>query len=410
MARRFITNSSVLGFFSFVAVVAALSFDIRTFFVGYIPIALITSLLLFLYIFCFFGLSTLKNSDNIVPKIKFYPFDLVVFFFFVLYGIRLIYNIFIEQIPHLTFVGRHTYLVYFLFVCIIPFFLGRRVIWADLNIEKCLKILVLIFGIGLIISFKNSLSIIFSGNSAFHGRFEANEMLDTIGYGHSSLVFMIIIFALLQKFKIRRKWLYYVFLAFGLFSMALANSRSPFVALLFIVAFYIIIKGNYKLFLVSLMILFLLIYNINYIDGFFQNNFNSMVVNRVATIFEFSLNNSSGRGAIYKEGISLFMDNPIFGRSILLLGENSGLYPHNSIIEVFMSTGVIGGSVFILINIISFKQTYFLIKNDSKFMFLGLIFLQQFVYSMFSRCILLFPIYFFCIAAVFTVYKIEKSK
>ena len=37
----------------------------------------------------------------------------------------------------------------------------------------------------------------------------------------------------------------------------------------------------------------------------------------------------------------MFMEHPVFGRSILLMGDLRGGYVHNMIIEVFMAIGLL---------------------------------------------------------------------
>ena len=88
-----------------------------------------------------------------------------------------------------------------------------------------------LFGLGLLVSLKAVIALVMSGENAFEGRIEANQLLDTIGYGHLALTFVLICFSLMGFYSGKWRWLLVIPLSFGLFSMGIANSRSPFVAL-----------------------------------------------------------------------------------------------------------------------------------------------------------------------------------
>ena len=115
---------------------------------------------------------------------------------------------------------------------------------------------------------------------------------------------------------------------------------------------------NLKTILGICIVALLLILNIGHIDLFFQEYLNSNFISRLMTIFTFDVENASGRGAFYQEGIRMFMEHPVFGRSILLMGDLRGGYVHNMIIEVFMAIGLLGGVLFLYINFKVFQYAY----------------------------------------------------
>ena len=57
-------------------------------------------------------------------------------------------------------------------------------------------------------------------------------------------------------------------------------------------------------------------------------------------------------------------------------------YPHNLIVEAFMATGLLGGLIFLYLNF-RVLQLVHLMKDTEKF-WLGLLFIQFFIFSMFS--------------------------
>lgn len=336
-----LTYSQITAFLCFATVLALAGFDARTFLGNTIPIGWITSGILALIIFCFLSLYTLPYKGQ-RPLNRIRTLDILVVLFIVLYGLKLIYNIYVEQIEQTTFNNRITFAVYFLLLCILPYMICRRIHWEDIDIKKLLWFLFFVLLAGLVISYRQISQMLLMGENAYESRFNANDLLDTIGYGHMALSFILVCFSLSCMYKEAWRYAFIIPILFGILSMGLANSRSPFVALMAILSIYAIVKLNVKILLSVILICVLFILNINSINLLFKEHFHSAFIERFLTIFEFSMQNSSGRDAFYKEGMDLFLQHPIFGRAILLMGELKGGYVHNLFLEVLMSTGMIG--------------------------------------------------------------------
>lgn len=392
---------------TFLSVLALYAFDVRTFFAGILPISIITSLVFVLLLGCFYFLFLFPYRDEI-SKVNVRSLDILMFIFMFWFGMRMVYNIYLEQIEQTTFASRNTYIIYYLFLCVLPYLICRWINWRLINIKKLLWSLFIIFLFGLMVSLKAVFHLVASGENAYEGRFEANELLDTIGYGHLALSFILVCFSLIRFYGTRWRWLLLLPICFGLFSMGIANSRGPFVALFVMIGVLCFLRIRLKTFLWGGIILFVLIYNINYIDTFFQQYLNSNFVSRLMTIFTFNVENASGRSAFYAEGIKMFLDNPVFGRSILLMGDLKGGYVHNMIIEVFMAIGLIGGLLFLSINFRIMQHAYYLLKKNNRYLFFVLIFIQYFIYLQFSRSIILLPVYWASLACIYSGYLLEK--
>lgn len=69
-----------------------------------------------------------------------------------------------------------------------------------------------------------------------------------------------------------------------------------------------------------------------------------------------------------------FISNPLLGD--FLDERSTGFYPHNLVLEAFMSTGLIGGLAFLSISIIATWKAFRLVKLRSPFAWTGLIYIQ----------------------------------
>lgn len=237
-----LTYSQITAFLCFATVLALAGFDARTFLGNTIPIGWITSGILALIIFCFLSLYTLPYKGQ-RPLNRIRTLDILVVLFIVLYGLKLIYNIYVEQIEQTTFNNRITFAVYFLLLCILPYMICRRIHWEDIDIKKLLWFLFFVLLAGLVISYRQISQMLLMGENAYENRFNANDLLDTIGYGHMALSFILVCFSLSCMYKEAWRYAFIIPILFGILSMGLANSRSPFVALMAILSIYAIVTS-----------------------------------------------------------------------------------------------------------------------------------------------------------------------
>jgi O-antigen ligase len=96
-------------------------------------------------------------------------------------------------------------------------------------------------------------------------------------------------------------------------------------------------------------------------------------------------NDEAIRLQMWRSGLEQFFDNPIFGNS--LEADKFMMYPHNIIIEVLLSTGIVGLIPFSIIIINGFKRVIFIYKNDPRNAWIAVIFIQSFIQCMFSGAI-----------------------
>tara|TARA_B100000945_G_C20360628_1_gene586938 strand:- start:812 stop:1234 length:423 start_codon:yes stop_codon:yes gene_type:complete len=109
-----------------------------------------------------------------------------------------------------------------------------------------------------------------------------------------------------------------------------------------------------------------------------------------------------GRNIFLSIGIEEFMQSPIIGNSFLITKTHfKGTYPHNLIIEAFMALGIIGGMIFTALNFNILRYVNKIIISK-KYEWIGLLFLQFFIFGMFSGNIFSSTLYWIFLGLVIT--------
>lgn len=225
------------------------------------------------------------------------------------------------------------------------------------------------------------------------GQFEGLGGIDIISYGHLGLSLIILAVYIIMYSSKKLLPLGMLFIAVGLSAMVLSGSRSPFVALA--ICLFVLLKSKYSKWYYLLIGLILVVIFANLFQEEvlrFNDYLKSMGISsfdRVVNTFwgeGMSMADSfSGRDDIWAVGWSMFIQNPILGVSYLMPDDS---YVHNIFIEQFMSLGLFGGVLFILINI---KTLYFGWKTITYFPNTALVyvlFIQYLVLGCFSRTII----------------------
>ena len=168
---KFSTKISYSGWIRnlvFLAVIVLFAFDVRTFLGNVLPISVITSGVFLILTACFYFLFLFPYRDQIA-KVNIGNLDILMYVFMFWYGMRMVYNIYLEQIEQTTFANRSTYIIYYIFLCILPYLLCRWINWRLVNLKKMLWTLFSLFGLGLLVSLKAVIALVMSGENAFEG-------------------------------------------------------------------------------------------------------------------------------------------------------------------------------------------------------------------------------------------------
>lgn len=142
-------------------------------------------------------------------------------------------------------------------------------------------------------------------------------------------------------------------LIFGFVNLILSTSRGPFlftfIGLIVLVFLFLYFSkktlGLWRKVFISLFITFITLFiSISSIN---QNGVEIGIIQRALNSKE---NLQSGekeeRNELFAEGFNMFLENPLFGKKVVL--DSTASYPHNVFIEILMSTGVLGFSFYII--------------------------------------------------------------
>lgn len=240
-------------------------------------------------------------------------------------------------------------------------------------------------------------------------RVMANEFLSVIQFGHLGLTAVILGVYFLMKRQERNLFILLsgALLFLGVVSMFLAGTRSAIIAAFFIAALYMLAKAKFKLLFILTVILVSLYLFKDHITSFFDQ-FGINSVNRIFAFFEEGGDQSSGRTILWQKASSDLSENLLLGVSCFFKYEDIN-FVHNSIIEITYALGLFGGLSFVYINWIAIKTCIMEFKGnniDNKcFAFL---YIQYFVYSMFSESIIRLSLYWFFLSIIIGM-KVKKK-
>lgn len=198
-----------------------------------------------------------------------------------------------------------------------------------------------------------------------------------------------------------RKFTFYdaLFWMIGMALLIVGASRGPLIAILLthlLIVLYLIKTRFKSIHLWASLSAILLIMIVGIIKFIIPNFKQIFLFNRVKK----SIDSGQGldvRGNQWEAAWSQFLDNPIAGDSIIEKSLN--FYPHNLILEILMSTGIIGGACFFILFFKSISN-YFLIKDiHGRFIFYVMI--LYFTYAMFSLSLVANP-QFWCTLIIAT--------
>lgn len=385
-------------------------FDVRTYLGEIIPMGIVSTVYFMFafgaFLFCIRPYQTKINLCNISFTDIFF---LLSFFFLVLYGIRMFINLVIESYAVFMFSGISTYFVYLFFI-IISIFVIWKLDMETFDLKKILVISILILTIALSISLKDILTQVNLGEFT-NLRFNANQELDTISYGHMGLSLLLLSICRL-KLSAGYRLFYIATSLLGLITMAIANSRSPFFALVAIFFFYFFCQKGKIYFFLFLFLLCLTLLNIHTLAEFCSKELGLTFFDRILIVLETGSDGygSAGRSALYDYGLDMFTRSPLLGSSFVLhdVPFGNGSYVHNIVLEAFMALGFGGGLLFLFINLWGGYCTYRIFRYKPEFTVFGLLYLQYFLFGFTSRSLVSLPSYWYMFAFVMTLYKYTK--
>jgi len=306
-----------------------------------------------------------------------------------LYWIALIIRIFYDtNVRNDVYLKDTTQLWLYIFGIILPAMYSVMKSYRMIDFNKALKWIYLGTLLSLILSLFNNAALLMDVDE-ITGRTGGNIALNSISFGHLATMEVILsLFMLLRGGEnLIKKTVLIAIMLISFFIMLRAGSRSPVLALIVILLFWMFARGENMVlgFSITIAVVTLLIVFIDPILNF-MGNISPVIEARLrASIY---MGDSSGRDPLFEEAIQAFLDKPFFGKQFALFWSDGGFgNSHNIILDALMGLGLFGGILMIYILWKSVKYSYLLIKHNHPNFWISLILIQQIVVCMFSGAI-----------------------
>lgn len=237
-------------------------------------------------------------------------------------------------------------------------------------------------------------------------RLVANERLNPILLGHAATTLLITIAWWLvagtkltmsavgdwmaQRVLLSIFWVLMVFATgLGTYALGLSASRSPLLALIIALILLVVMTGRKGLWIIAFIIVVLYGASTFRLEDRLSNL--GVSIGRISRTEELlGFDDRSGRSEIFPEAWAAFKTSPLIGSQLFL---EDTLYPHNTILEALMSTGLVGTIPLILVLILAGRKAIVLGWINPLGLWLLLIFTQSVVGAMTSGAIFYDPMF-----------------
>lgn len=361
--------------------------DLVAIFNDYVPVS---TLKVLVYVLCF-GLLLSMAKPGILRWQETKSFWNLTAVYLVVLFLRLCVDFVLPWKGFFLYLSPLTILFFYFTTMVMPCYFIRRI-----DAELDYKWFSLIAGLCLCFYLSYSYNEIISGvaeTATTGGQYAGVGGIDIITYGHLGLSLVLIAFYVLMYLDKKFKPFSILFLVMGFSSMILSGSRSPFVGL--VLCLIILLRSKYSKWYYAIIGILVVIASFNFFSAEivrlneYLESIGITSFGRVVNTFiggGISMDEaSSGRDDIWSIGWNMFLQNPIFGASYLLPDDS---YVHNIFIEQFMALGIIGGVIFVIINLKAVLLGWKTMTASPKTVLVYALFIQYLILGCFSRTII----------------------
>ncbi len=310
--------------------------------------------------------------------------------------------------------GSNTSLYFFIINGIIlPVTIIPRLRLGSSNIKKGLLISSVVILVCLIISL---LGIVSSQAALSNdGRFSANDSLGVIQYSQLAFTCSLIGLSLLygdEKNNLIVITYAILLIIIGLISVILAGTRSCFVSMAIILVFLFIAHKPKNLFkTISITSIIIIVLGFIVFKSEYSDTIEGLRLFRLLSGGARDV--SSGRFDLFESALKDIIANPVLGYSAFFSfsdGIDDMTFIHNSVLEVARAIGVMGGLFFLFMNIYLLFSSYKIMKYHRQYSIFVFLFIQYFVFSLFSESVFRIALYWYSTGMVFCLIKIIKNE
>lgn len=344
----------------------------------------------------------------IAPKNKIMPqyrrLYVMMLFFSLLYIFRAFVDLELLEVKQTLFGSNSTVYVFLFIGAFLQLYIVPRLKLDEKSFSWCFFAFSLMVLASLFISFRNIMSgdVVMTGD----GRIQADERLGVIQYGHLGLTAVIMGIVMLLKRKESLLFLIIspLLLLIGLLSILMAGTRSAMVGLFIIIIFFSVTRMKTKS-IIFFAIVFGVLVLLSPTILSFSDSLGSNSAARMLSFLTEGGDQSSGRTGIWLYALGKLLASPLVGVSCFISANEFGNYfLHNSFIEVAYAMGFVGLIPFLIIHAFALKTSYKIFKqNNIDYLCFSMLYIQYFVYTLFSESIVRLPEYWYFLAMVICI-------
>lgn len=306
-------------------------------------------------------------------------------YFFIIFSIIYLTRIIIDELKGLPYyVSTSKLILYYLSFCMIPFLLicNTRFRISDfITIRKALLLSGFLFSMLALFFFRNYIGTV--------GRLTAetaeSDMLSPLALSYCSSLSIGIAASYWMENKIilREKIYLSLIILLSATPFFLGSSRGSLVALVFPFLLILISKKNLISNLRLIFIMFIALIAIIYLSEYIGS---SLIDRFTQTASDIEQGDDAAiRTTMWRNALNQFVENPILGDRLKVDGFD--IYPHNILIEILQSTGLLGFIPFFILTITVFSKALKIFRYAPAYSWIGILFIQCFTQNMFSGSI-----------------------
>ena len=369
-------------------------------YIPFVPVNISKSVVLLLSSYCFIRTYYLSKH-----KFETSGIDILILLYSIMLLVRLFVDFVVKGQTFHVYSNTVTVFVFALGIIYIPLYAIRKTKLV-LDTHKLTLGLYWVLLVCMILSARNISSGMAEEVSG--GRFDANEGLFSILYGHLgvSLVFT----SLCLKFTHLKHKIRIIMTIVGVFvgalSLIYSGSRGPFLALLVALLLYLslFVKNKGESYLLVIVFFFLIINIgplIEILNDFLQSNGINSFYRVYLTVAEGG-EGGSGREDLWSVAIHDMMESPFWGEALLF---KNGSYVHNIFIEQFRALGLFGGMFFLIFNIILVFRGLRICGHNKNYLLFYLLYIQYLIMGCFTSTIIVLSQYWLFMIIVYNLCK-----
>lgn len=306
-------------------------------------------------------------------------------FFWVMYSARLVF----DTVVNPESLGRpiEEYYIFAFLVTLIP----SLACYARLSAKEVLLAGKILWLMCLIAAGGVVATYLIIGGEGQSPRFEL-ETLNPISVGHLGVTLIIMSVTLFPLLSLRFRWVALGAIGGGLVLVGVAASRGPIVSFLVALGIFYVISVIHALraqalrSMVALSLLGIVLFVLPvFLFGYIEDELGFGVLSRLEAASSGGDESTDLRKISFQGAWDQFLGSPILGDA--LEEKTTRFYPHNNILEAFMAAGILGGTMMVILYVISFVNAIRLIASRSAYTWIGVVLLQYLVGTQFSGAI-----------------------